>query len=84
MPLIGYSAIMHPIPENGIEQLDELLPAAPKDELTRDDTGSQASEDLTEGSTLDETIRLKALSADVQDQDELERNIGRQVRSTQQ
>ena len=75
---------MHLIPENGIEQPDELLPAAAEDELTKDDTGSQASEDLTEGSTLDERIRLKALSADIQDQNELERNIGRQVTSPSQ
>ena len=76
---------MEPRPANEPGEPEDLqdpakVSRALQDSLTRDDMRSPMSKSLIWDGTLDEASRLKALSADVRDQDELERNIGRQVR----
>ena len=71
--------------ENGSSERETLLSSArfshaSEDILTKMDMRLQRNEDHTKDTTSDEASRLKALSADVRDQDELERKIERQVR----
>lgn len=60
-----------------IYDLNEIQ--APYRAPVEDTEGAQDADNNKETNILDESDRLKALAAGVRDQDELERNIGRQV-----
>lgn len=63
--------------DHSIHGLNEVQ--APDGASVQDTEEVQKKDSNKETSILDESDRLKALAAGVRDQDELERNIGRQV-----